>query len=146
MALIPKTASVSSAIATSTPRPAAGARVASIGGGQVEQASISTETFFDTSPYEFTEQRAQARNDDSQNNRQPAAHRRNHFGTINATSEAFASLLDSDTGRGVIDDFGNVHQQTNPSIITQAISTYEVNSQVISGQNPVLGTEISLTL
>lgn len=148
MALVPKLASASTAISTSVPRPTASARVASLGGGVIDQAAISTGTFFDTSPYEYTETHKQARNDDSPNspNRQKAAPRREHFGVINATSEAFASLLDYDPSRNIIDDFGNVHQPTSPSVVNQAISTYELNSQVISGNTPVLGTEISLTL
>lgn len=145
MALVPKLASASSAIATSAPRPAAGARVASLGNGTVEQASISTETFFDTSPYEYTDGRSRARNDDRQPGQQPQ-HRRDHFGVLNATSEIYAAMLEYDASTGVIDDFGNVHQPTYPSVVSQAITTYELNSQVISGSLPKRGEELSLSL
>ncbi|NQW01803.1 MAG: hypothetical protein HQ483_19010 [Rhodospirillales bacterium] len=145
MALVPKLSSASSAVATSALRPAAGARVASMRAGPVEQASISTGTFFDTSPYEYTGGRGQARNDDSRNDRQ-AAPRRIHFGTLNATSEVFASLLDSIDRGDVTDDFGNIHQKNSPSVRSQAINRYELNSRVITGTHSVLGTELSLTL
>ncbi len=145
MALVPKLASAGSAIATSGPRPAAGARVASLGNSAIEQASISTETFFDTSPYEYTDGRSRARNDDHQSGQQPP-HRRNHFGVLNATSEIYAAILESGTTGGVIDDFGNTHQPTTPSVVSQAITTYELNSQVISGDLPKRGGELSLSL
>lgn len=146
MALVSKIASASPAMVSSVTRPTAGARVASLHSGPIDEASISTGSFFDTSPYEYTGGQNAARNDDQQNGGRQAPLRRQHLGTINATSEAFASLLDFDARGDVMDDFGNVHQKTFPSVITQAIATYEQNSKVISGTNPVLGSELSLTL
>jgi len=146
MALVSKMVSASPAVATSAPRPAAGARVASLHSGPIEEASISTGTFFDTTPYEYRDGQTQARNDDHQTGGHQAPLRRQHLGTINATSEAFASLLDSNLRGDVVDDFGNVHQKTFPNVISQAISTYELNSKVIAGTNPILGSELSLTL
>ncbi len=145
MALVPKLASASSTVITSSPRPAAGARVAAVRPGPIEETALSTETFFDTSPYEYRGNQPQARNDGGHNSRQ-AQLKREHFGAINATSETFAALLDMESKSEVIDVFGNVHQKSSRHVVSQAISIYEQNSQVISGTNPVLGTEISLTL
>ncbi len=147
MALVPKIASAGSAVSTSVPRPLASARVASLGAGSVEEASVSTSTFFDTSPYDYDYAggHPQARNDDRPQNQQ-SPDRRNHFGVINASSEAFASLLDFDAKGEVIDAFGNTHQKNSPSVVSQAINRYEFNSLVVAGSNPVLGTELSLTL
>ncbi len=92
MALVSKLASTSPAAPTSAIRPAPGARVASVRSGPIEEAAISTGTFFDTSPYEYTGGHTEARNDDGRNSRN-APLRREHLGTINATSEAFAGPL-----------------------------------------------------
>lgn len=148
MALVPRTASAGSVISTPTPRPLASARVASLGAGRVDEASVSTSTFFDTTPFDYTGGYPQARNDDPPNS--PNSHqspaRRNHFGVLNASSEAFASLLEFDSKGEVIDTFGNSHQKNSPSMVSQAINRYEFNSLVVSGSNPVLGKTLSLTL
>jgi len=145
MALVPKLVSAGSTVSTSTPRPLASARVASLGAGRIDEASISTSTFFDTSPYDYAGGHPEARNDDRAQTQHPPT-KRIHFGVLNATSEAFASLLSFDSKGEIIDAFGNAHQQNSPSLVSQAISRYERNSMIVAGTNPVLGTELSLTL
>ena len=145
MALVQKLASSNPAVTSSIVRPTAGARVASHRGGAVEEIAISSETFFDTSPYEYADGQPHARNDDHLPN-QKFQHQREHFGAINATSEVFASLLASENKGDRVDQFGNVHQQANPSDVIRAIGIYELNSRIISGVNPILGTHISITL
>ena len=145
MALVQKLASSNPTIVTSAVRPGVGARVASHRGGAVEEVAISSNTFFDTSPYEYTDGHPQARNDGHRSDPK-FKQRREHFGAIKATTEIFASLLASELKGDQVDKFGNVHQQAYPSEVTRAISIYELNSKVINGVNPILGTQISITL
>jgi hypothetical protein len=126
-------------------RPAAGARVASYAGEVVKEVAISSETFFDSLPYEYIGDQPQARNDDKKFD-QGYQHQRGHFGALNASTEIFASLLASESKGEKIDEFGNVHQPANPSEISRAIGIYELNNKIIHGSNPVLGTKISIAL
>ena len=145
MALVHKLASPNPTIVTSAVRPGAGARVASHHGGAVDEVAISSDTFFDTSPYEYTDGQQHARNDDHRSDPK-FKQRREHFGAINATTEIFASLLASELKGDQVDKFGNVHHQAYPSEVTRAIGIYELNSKIINGDNSILGTQINITL
>jgi hypothetical protein len=145
MALVQRLASTTPAIISSAVRPAAGARVASFTGDAVKEIAISSETFFDSLPYEYTGGQPQAQNDD-QKPHQGYRHQRAHFGALNATTEIFASLLVREVKGEQIDEFGNVHQYAYPSVVSRAIGIYELNNKIIHGSNPVLGTKISITL
>jgi hypothetical protein len=145
MALVQKLASPNPTIVTSAVRPGAGARVASHHGGAVEEVAISSDTFFDTSPYEYTDGQSHARNDDHRYDPK-FKQRREHFGAINATTEIFASLLASELKGDQVDKFGNVHHQAYPSEVIRAIDIYELYSKIINGNNSILGTQINITL
>ena len=145
MALVQRLASTPPAIVSSVVRPAASARVASLHGEAVEEAAISSETFFDSLPYEYTGDQPHAQNDD-QHRPRIYQHRREHFGTLNSTTETFASLLTKEAKDDQIDEFGNVYQNIYPSEVSRAIGIYELNNKIIHGSNPVLGTKISITL
>ena len=145
MALVPKIASANSTVVTSVTRPSAGARVASFGARQVDESSTTTDTYFDASPYEYTGGQSETRND-NHGNRQQLAYRQEHLGILVATSEVFAHLFEHETDKSNVDALGNIHQPSYPSVVSQAISTYELNSKVITGSASFPGTEISLTL
>ena len=145
MALVQRLASTIPTMVSSAVRPASAARVASYAGEAVKEIAISSEAFFDPSPYEYSGGQPQAEND-SKNLSQGYKHLGNHFGSINAATEIFASLLASEAKGEKIDEFGNVHQHTYPSEVSRAIGIYELNNNIIHGSNPVLGTTISITL
>ena len=145
MALVQRLASTIPATLTSAVRPVSGARVASFVDEAVKEIAISSETFFDALPYEYLGNQPQAQNDD-QNLPQSYQHQREHFGTLNESTEIFASLLSRDVKGEQIDEFGNVHQHAYPSEISRAIGIYELNNKIINGLNPVLGTKISINL
>ena len=145
MALVQRLASILPATISSVVRPAASVRVASFHGEAVEEAAISSETFFDSLPYEYTGNQPLAQNDD-QHRPQIYQHRREHFGVLNSTTETFASLLAKEIKDDQIDELGNVYQNIYPSEVSRAIGIYELNNEIIHGLNPVLGTKISITL
>jgi hypothetical protein len=145
MALVQRLASAQPAMVSSTVRPVAGARVASHTVEAVKEIAISSETFFDSLPYEYSGGQPQAQNDD-QKLPQSYQHQREHFGTLNATTEMFASLLAREAKSEQIGEIGNFYQNTYPSEVRRAIGIYELNSKIINGSNPVLGTNISITL
>jgi hypothetical protein len=145
MALVQRLASAQPAMVSSTVRPVAGARVASHTVEAVKEIAISSETFFDSLPYEYSGGQPQAQNDD-QKLPQSYQHQREHFGTLNATTEMFASLLAREAKSEQIGEIGNFYQNTYPSEVRRAIGIYDLNNKIISGSNPVLGTNISITL
>jgi len=65
---------------------------------------------------------------------------------IEAPSQAFAALreYDNQSGRGAFGGEGEA--RVFPGLVAKAINTYENNERVIHGNNPVLGTEVSVTL
>ena len=145
MALVPKISPAFPAVTASVSRPVAGARVASIGDQPIEESSIATDSFFDTSPYEYANDQGRARDGD-QDNQQRLPFRHENFGLLNATSEVFAHLFEHEADRGIVDDFGNTHQPSSPPAVSQAITTYEFNSSVINRSASFPGTELSMTL
>ena len=145
MALVQRLASAIPALVPSAVRPAAGARVASYTDESISEIAISSETFFDPLPYEYSGSQPQARNDD-QKFLQGFHHQREHVSALNAPSEIFASLLAREVKGEQIDEFGNVHQHAFPSEVRRAIGIYESNNKIIHGFNPVLGVKISITL
>ena len=145
MALVQRLASTITPITSSAVRPAAGARVASQVDEAIQESAITSENFFNSLPYEYSGGQSQAQNDDKKYS-QNYLHYREHFGTLNATTEIFASLLASEVKGEKIDEFGNAHQYAYPSEVSRAIGIYELNNNIIHGFIPVLGTKISITL
>ena len=145
MALVQRLASPTPAIISSAIRPLAGARVASYAGEAVKEIAISSETFFNPLPYEYSGGQPQAQNDE-QNYPQSYNNYREHFGPLNATTEVFASLLAKEVKGERVDEFGNVHQHAYPSEVSRAIGIYELNNNIIHGSNPTMGTKVSITL
>jgi len=143
MAQLPRiAASVSQAVTSAQSRTVTAGRINSVSSASLNEASASAASQFDTAPYNFNNSSPDRANDDQ---RQPG-HKRQHFGLLNAPSEAFASILGSGSGDPELDSFGNPVSKVFANNVSKAIKTYELNHKIISGTNPVRGTEISLTL
>jgi hypothetical protein len=143
MAQLPRViATAPQAASTTQTRSVAIGRVASISSSSVEEPGFSTATQLDTAPFAFHDRTLEHANDD----RRQQGHKRQHFGLLNAPSVAFASIFEGGTETTNLDDFGNPVEQVFSGTVSKAIKTYELNHKVISGNNPVRGTEVSLTL
>jgi len=143
MAQLPRVAApATTAVSASHSRTVPTARSSSGASSPVEQISISTGAEFDTTPFAFQDEFRNPANDD---NRQPS-HKRQHYGLLNASSESFASILQAGNDEVEFDQHGDPVTRSYSGTVSKAINTYEMNSKIISGTNPVRGTEISLTL
>ena len=143
MALLPRISVPAAQAASSTqPRAVVNSRVASTSTSSVGEADFASAAQLDTEPFGFFDHTPNAANDDEQ---QPK-HKRQHFGLLNSSSEAFASILESGIENAELDNYGNPVNRVFAGTVSKAIKTYELNSKIISGTNPVRGTEISLTL
>ena len=143
MAQLPRViAPAPQAASTTQSRAVAIGRVASVSVSTVEEPGFSTAAQLDTAPFAFQNRTPEPANDD----RHQPQHRREHFGVLNASSESFASILQSGSEEAELDDYGYPVQRIYAGTVSKAIKTYELNHKVISGTNPLRGTEISLTL
>ncbi len=143
MAQLPRViAPAPQAVSTTQPRAIAAGRVASVSVATVEEPGFSTATQLDTAPFAFHNRSPDPANDD----RQQPKHKREHFGILNASSESFASILQSGSEEAELDDYGYPVHKIYAGAVSKAIKTYELNHKVISGTNPIRGTEVSLTL
>jgi len=143
MAQLPRVAAAApSAVSATHSRTVPTARSVSGASSSIEQLSVSSETQFDTAPFAFQDEFRHPANDD---HRQPS-HKRQHYGLLNASSESFATIIQAGSDEVELNPQGEPNGRRYTGTVTKAISTYELNSKIISGTNPVRGTEISLTL
>jgi hypothetical protein len=142
MALLPRISVPPAQAATPQSRAVVNARVASTSTSTVGEPDFASATQLDTEPFGFFDHTPNPVNDDEQRQN----HKRQHFGLLNAPSESFASILEAGAEDIELDDYGNPVSRVYSGTVSKAIETYELNSKVISGTNPVRGTEISLTL
>jgi len=143
MAQVPKVSAVLPVTTASATRGAPSVRVASVSAATVEEPHFSTAIQLDTAPFNFDEDRSRTDDRDPQ---QPQYHERRHLGLIEAPSQAFAALREYDNGTGRSAHGREGESRVFPGLVAKAINTYETNERVIHGNNPVLGTEVSVTL
>jgi len=143
MAQVPKVSAALPVTTASATRGAPSVRVASVSAATVEEPHFSTAIQLDTAPFNFEENRPRT---DERDTPQQQYHERRHLGLIEAPSQAFAALREYDNGTGRGASGRNGDSRAFPVLVAKAISTYETNERVIHGNNPVLGTEVSMTL
>lgn len=141
MVVVPKTAPLPVPPSTSTLRTGPSTRVASINAG-VEETQGSAGVSFDGSMFGFREE------DRSSFDRGDGHHpQRHHGGLVNAPTEIFAAMIES--GEPISsggDSAVEVKARKFGVLVSKAIEVYENTARVISGNNPVLGTSVSIEL
>ena len=141
MAQVPKLTAAPTAPSWHTSRVTSPARVATTGHLPLEEASATEPSHRDAAPFGFQESQ---RDLTSQGQGQQ---RRQHSGILNAPSQAFAALLEYEapvtTSAGSPDA---VRERAFAGVVAKAIEAYETNARVMHGENPMTGTQISLTL
>ena len=66
---------------------------------------------------------------------------------VNAPTQAFAAMLEAgESATGGSSDGRDVNAPQFSTLISKAIEIYENNARVVSGENYVLGTSVSLVL
>ena len=141
MATVPKTSPPLNLANVTKTRLGPPTRVVSQGQSSVEELQSSTNVSFDSAAYGFREEE-QSSFDHQRGNRQP-----NHQpGVVNAPTQAFAAMLEG--GETASGDSGgrDVNAPRFSTLISKAIEIYETNARVVSGENYVLGTSVSLVL
>jgi len=139
MAQVPKLTAAPTAPGWQATRSASPARVATAGHSPLEEASATEPSHRDAAPFGFQESRQELTSQGQQ--------RRQHSGILNAPSQAFAALLEYEAP--VTTSTGNpgaVRERAFAGVVAKAIEAYETNARVIHGENPMTGTQISLTL
>jgi hypothetical protein len=142
MATVPKTSPALNPASVTKPRLGPPTRVVSQGQNSVDELQSSANVSFNSAAYGFSEENRSSF-DHQRGNRQP----HHQPGVVNAPTQAFAALLESgDAGSGRDSRGNDVSGSQFSGLISKAIKIYETNARVISGDNYVLGTSVSLIL
>ncbi len=141
MAIIPKAAPAPPPTSVSTTRRSGPpSRVASLG-SSIDELQGGNGVAFDSGAFVFREggHSSFGQGGDRRGSHHP-------IGIVNAPTEAFAALLESG-GRDFRDGgAGDVKTPQFAGVVSRAISIYEANANILSGNNNVLGTSISIIL
>ncbi|MCH7936193.1 MAG: hypothetical protein IH994_03755 [Proteobacteria bacterium] len=142
MATVPKTSPPLNLASVTKIRLGPPTRVVSQGQSSVEELQSSANVSFDSAAYGFREEDRSTFNHQG-GNRQP----HHQPGVVNAPTQAFAAMLEggeaSTSGKS---DGRDVNAPRFSALISKAIEIYETNARVVSGENYVLGTSVSLVL
>ena len=141
MATVPKTSPPLNLANVTKTRLGPPTRVVSQGQSSVEELQSSTNVSFDSAAYGFREEE-QSSFDHQRGNRQP----HHQPGVVNAPTQAFAAMLEGGETASGGDDGRDVNAPLFSTLISKAIDIYETNARVVSGENYVLGTSVSLVL
>ena len=142
MATVPKTSPALNLASVTNPRLGPPTRVVSQSQGSVEELQSSVNVSFDSAAFGFREQ-DRSSFDHQRGNRQP----HHQPGVVNAPTQAFAAMLEAgETATGGSSDGRDVNARRFSTLISKAIEIYENNARVVSGENYVLGTSVSLVL
>ncbi len=141
MATVPKTSPPLNLANVTKTRLGPPTRVVSQGQSSVEELQSSTNVSFDSAAYGFREEE-QSSFDHQRGNRQP----HHQPGVVNAPTQAFAAMLEGGETASGGDDGRDVNAPRFSTLISKAIEIYETNARVVSGENYVLGTSVSLVL
>ncbi|NQU62130.1 MAG: hypothetical protein HQ512_13450 [Rhodospirillales bacterium] len=146
MATVPKAAPFAAPTNISRTRSSPPTRVASAGGGNVDELQNTASVSFGASSYAFNEEdhssfnRAFNRND--RRNSRPQI-----TGLFSAPTQAFTALLEAgDTSSGKSDAAGETSKAPFAGLVSKAIAVYENNAKIISGNSNILGTSFSIVL
>lgn len=149
MALLPKT----TAVATTAPAPSArsvppGTRVAAISTSQVDELETGTNISFDAAASSYQEQQ-QDNNRLSSDGRGggQSAYRDPTIGRLfSSNSQSFAEMFEDRAVDATARKGGTGPAGGNNEPVGKIISTYENNALIISGQQPLRGTSLSMSL
>lgn len=148
MAQVPKLIPVAPApSAAANSRVGPGQRVASSLEGPIEEINAGGSVSIDASAAGFDQEQPRFEDALRQQNRD-RDQRREAFANgrlFTATSAVFASILERPDDSGGNAD-GRIGRPREPESVDRIIRTYETNAKVITGTNPVLGTELSISL
>ena len=145
MATVPKTTAVTHAApAHSARNVAVGARVASSTGAPIENLDIGSSISFDVAANDYQDQQSRSDLGDGGGSRRrysdPGADR-----LFTANSNVFASIMESSYAK----DTRPVERSArrgNGATVSKIINTYETNSLIVTGQQPIRGTSFSFNL
>lgn len=146
MASVPKPTAIAPAAPTSASRAVGPAtRVASVSTGQVDAPDIGTNISFDAAASGYQEdqlrqQLGNPRGGSQQRYPEPGVNR-----LFTADSQDFAKIFQVDDSRSDRQTPNEASGRINAPR-SKIISTYETNALVISGQQPIRGTSMSLSL
>ena len=115
-------------------------RVASLGSSPVEELNPKLGSSFDDAFY-LLQDFGRGRLAQQQNQSHHQA-----VGMLRATSQAFAAFLEFESGTNKVTGDGADGARGSAGLVTRAIAAYEDNARVVSGNEPGLGTSLSLTL
>ena len=142
MATVPKTSPPLNLASVTKTRQGPPTRVVSQGQSSVEELQSGTSVSFDSAAYGFR-QEAPPSFDHQPGNRQP----HHQPGVVNAPTQAFAAMLEGpETATAGNSDGKDVNTPQFSGLISKVIEIYETNARVVSGENYVLGTSVSLVL
>lgn len=142
MATVPKTSPPLNLASVTKTRLGPPTRVISQGQSSVEELQSSANVSFDSAAYGFRE-KDRSSFDHQRENRQP----HHQPGVVNAPTQAFAAMLEArETASGGDSGGRDVNAPRFSELISKAIEIYESNARVVSGENYVLGTSVSLVL
>ena len=142
MATVPKTSLALNPASITKTRLGPPTRVVSQSQSSVEELQYSTNVSFDSAAYGFREEDRSSFNHQG-GNRQP----HHQPGVVTAPTQAFAAMLeDGETASGGRSGGNDVNAPRFSGLISKVIEIYETNARVISGDNNVLGTSVSLVL
>ncbi len=140
MAVVPKPVPVATQPSVSANRTGASSRVASHE-RDVDELHSSTGVNFDSANFRFHEE------DRSLFDRSGGNSRQRQTGLFTTPTQAFAAMFDSGgVGRSEDNSSSAVKTARFGGLVSKAISIYEDNAKVVSGEANVLGTSISLVL
>ena len=147
MAQVPKLISISqSPAALANNRVAAGNRVASVLEGPIDQISGGGAVSIDANAAGFDERQdveEALRHQTRDRERRGSAFANGRLFTAN--SSVFASILERPDEPRTSSE-GPIGPRRDSESVSKIISTYETNAKVITGTNPILGTELSISL
>ncbi len=139
MATVPKTSPPLNLASVAKTRLGPPTRVVSQGQSSVEELQSSANVSFDSTAYGFLEE-DRSSFDHQRGNRQP----HHQPGVVNAPTQAFAAMLEG--GETASGGGGDDKDPRFSTLTSKAIKIYETNARVVSGENYVLGTSVSLVL
>lgn len=138
MATVPKASPPLNLASVTKARLGPSTRVVSQGQSSVEELQSSVNVSFDSAAYGFREE-DRSSFDHQRGNRQP----HHQPGVVNAPTQAFAAMLE---GTETASAGGDSKGPRFSVLISKVIEIYEKNARVVSGENYVLGTSVSLVL
>lgn len=145
MVLIPRAAPVHAPANVANARLGPASRVVSYAGSSVEELPEGTTVSFDSGQFGFRQDAPSSFNHNA-GHEQPTPH--HQTGRLNAPSQTFAAMLEfpETTDGGNRDAAGNGPATPYPGVVARAIEIYETNAKIVSGENNILGTSVSLVL